>query len=125
MSNSQNDFCNNDRKLKPIFGNFFFSPFLKRLNFTFCHFYRFIDYLDNGFYKKAFQEIEKLLKKFKDSQYIRVLKCLTLIRMGKKKEASEILPELENEIPINEHVLQTMSMCYREMQRSKLIVYFI
>ncbi|XP_075588987.1 phagocyte signaling impaired isoform X2 [Dermatophagoides farinae] len=88
----------NDRKLRPVF-----------------------EYLDNGSYKKALQEIDKLLKKNRNQQYVRALKSLTLVRLHRRKESMEILNELHAEMPADEMILQTMSMCYREIQRNDLI----
>ena len=78
------------------------------------------DYLDNGYYKKSLQEIEKLLKKSKDWQYLKVLKALTFIRMGRHKDGNEILNEVFNETPIDDSTLQTMTICYRELQQSRI-----
>lgn len=64
------------------------------------------------------QEIDKLLKKAKSQQYIKVLKSLTLLRMSRQKDAIEILDEIFNETPTDDSTLQTMSMCYREMDKS-------
>ena len=88
----------NDRKLRPVF-----------------------EYLDNGCYKKSLQEIDKLLKKNRNQPYVRALKALTLIRLYRRKEAKEILDELHAEMPSDEMILQTMSICYREAQRNDLI----
>ncbi|OTF78607.1 hypothetical protein BLA29_004832, partial [Euroglyphus maynei] len=90
--------ADNDRKLRPVF-----------------------EFLDNGSHKKALQEIDKLLRKNPNQQYLRTLRSFTLIWLYRRNEAKEILDELHSEMPNDEMVLQTMSICYREIQRNDLI----
>lgn len=65
------------------------------------------------------QEIDKLLKKNKDWPYLRVLKALTLIRMNRQKEGTDILNEVHKEAPFDESTLQTMTICYRDLHQRK------
>ena len=58
------------------------------------------------------------MKKAKDWSYLKVLKALTLIRMGRQKDGVEILNEVHNEMPCDDSILQTMTICYRELQQS-------
>ncbi|KAI2804222.1 N-alpha-acetyltransferase 25, NatB auxiliary subunit [Blomia tropicalis] len=87
-----------DRKLKPIY-----------------------DYLDNGYYKKSLQEIDKLQKKNKDWLYLKVLKALTYIRMNRPKEGEEILEQVVQEFPYDDSTLQTITICYRDLHQNHLI----
>lgn len=77
-----------------------------------------IDYLDNGYYKKSLQEIDKLQKKNKDWLYLKVLKALTYIRMNRPKEGEEILEQVVQEFPYDDSTLQTITICYRDLHQS-------
>jgi len=82
--------------------------------------FQIIDCLDNGNNKKALQETEKLLRKQKDFQCAKVLKCLALLRLGRNKESADLLSEVHSEMPIDDSTLQAMTICYREMNKSKI-----
>lgn len=70
------------------------------------------------------QEIEKLMKKNKNSLQYRVIKALILIRMSRQFEALTLLNDVHRQIPTDESILQTMSMCYREIDRSNFFEFF-
>lgn len=97
MSRPQ-DNAHNERKLKPIY-----------------------DYLDNGYYKKSMQEIDKLLKKNKDWPYLKVLKALACIRMNRKNEGIEMLNSVCNDAPYDDSTLQTMTICFRDLNKPEMI----
>ncbi|XP_014254819.1 N-alpha-acetyltransferase 25, NatB auxiliary subunit [Cimex lectularius] len=79
------------------------------------------DSLDNGNNKKALQEAEKVLKKQPNLQCAKVLKCLALLRMGKKTECTELLEVIKNESPVEESTLQLMTVCYWDINKPDLI----
>jgi len=92
MSRSQNDAIS-ERRLRPIY-----------------------DWLDNGNNKKALQEADKVLKKQSNFQCCRALKGLSLLRLGRDKEAIIILEALLAECPIDEGALNAMTLSYRELK---------
>lgn len=65
------------------------------------------------------QECDKVLKKSSNLHRVKALKALALLRMGKLDECNQILNALAATKPTEENTLQAMSMCYRELQRSK------
>lgn len=75
------------------------------------------DFIDTGNYKKALQEVDRVLKKQRDCPCARVLKSLALIRLNKLSEAKEILGAVHEESPTDEPTLQAMILCYREIHR--------
>uniref|UniRef100_H2YMV5 Uncharacterized protein n=1 Tax=Ciona savignyi TaxID=51511 RepID=H2YMV5_CIOSA len=77
--------------------------------------------LDNGNYKKAFHETEKVLKKQKDLLAAKVLKTIALHRMGKEEEAFLLSNEIIVQEPTDENSLQGLSLYYKEIQKSELI----
>lgn len=64
--------------------------------------------------KKALQEVEKVLKKTPNLRTGIALKALALIRLGKEKESTVLMDELEKEYPDEEATLQVMTYWYRE-----------
>ncbi|XP_064460817.1 N-alpha-acetyltransferase 25, NatB auxiliary subunit-like [Ornithodoros turicata] len=80
------------------------------------------DYLDNGNYKKALQEADKLLKKQKDFACAKALKALALIRMARNDEGLVVLQGLLAEAPTDDHTLQAMTICYRDLEKPELVV---
>ncbi|RWS25838.1 N-alpha-acetyltransferase 25: NatB auxiliary subunit-like protein [Leptotrombidium deliense] len=98
MSKSQVDVSVNERRLRPIY-----------------------DCLDNGNNKKALQEADKVLKKQRDSQCAKVLKCLALMRLGKQEECLSLLNEVHAQSPTDDATLQAMSICYRDLNKPELI----
>ncbi|RWS02701.1 N-alpha-acetyltransferase 25: NatB auxiliary subunit-like protein [Dinothrombium tinctorium] len=95
---SKADLTVNERRLRPIY-----------------------DCLDNGNNKKALQEADKVLRKQKDFQCAKVLKCLALLRLGRQHECSSLLAEVHKEAPTDDSTLQAMSICYRELHKPELI----
>ncbi|XP_078484050.1 N-alpha-acetyltransferase 25, NatB auxiliary subunit-like [Ciona intestinalis] len=77
--------------------------------------------LDNGNYKKACHETEKVLKKQKDLIAAKVLKTIALHRMGKEEEAFDLSNEIAMEAPTDENSLQGLSLYYKEIHRTELI----
>lgn len=74
------------------------------------------DWLDNGNNKKALQEADKVLKKHPDFECCQVLKCLALMRLGRDREASQILDKVLAGNPVDEGSLNAMTIAYRELQ---------
>lgn len=72
------------------------------------------DCLNIGSNKKAVQEVDRLPKNVKDSTVFQSLKALALIRMGKRRQAFDILEEINTDDDIDEIALQTMTSCYKE-----------
>ena len=81
-----------------------------------------IDFLDNGNNKKALAEADKVLKKQKDLYCAKVLKALALIRLSRSEESHDVLAEVHNLSPTDDATLQAMSICYRELRRTDLLV---
>ncbi|XP_059486390.1 N-alpha-acetyltransferase 25, NatB auxiliary subunit [Neocloeon triangulifer] len=73
------------------------------------------DWLDNGNYKKAIQEADKVLKKQPDFLCAKVLRALALLRVGKTDVCDSILESVRSEVPVDEPTLQAMTIAYREM----------
>ncbi|XP_052801736.1 N-alpha-acetyltransferase 25, NatB auxiliary subunit-like [Mya arenaria] len=79
------------------------------------------DCLDNGNNKKALQEADKVLKKQKDFLCAKVLKSLSLLRLGRHDESTGLLHEVHQQHPTDEATLQAMAICYREIHKLDLI----
>jgi N-terminal acetyltransferase B complex non-catalytic subunit len=79
------------------------------------------DFIDAANYKKALQEVEKVLKKQKDFLCAKVLKALALLRLGREAESASLLQEVYNQSPGDDATLQAMTICYREMGRPELV----
>ncbi|XP_065334806.1 N-alpha-acetyltransferase 25, NatB auxiliary subunit isoform X1 [Cloeon dipterum] len=75
------------------------------------------DWLDNGNYKKAIQEADKVLKKQPDFLCAKVLRALAFLRNGKEDTCDSILESVRSEVPVDEPTLQAMTIAYREMHR--------
>lgn len=80
--------------------------------------------MDNGYYKKSMQEIDKLLKKNKDWPYLKVLKALACIRMNRKNEGIEMLNSVCNDAPYDDSTLQTMTICFRDLNKRMSLALF-
>ena len=78
-----------------------------------------LDYIDNANYKKALTEIDKLLKKTKDVQYVKSLKALCLVRLDKGDEGQAILDELSERSITDEATLQAMTMAFLDLEQCK------
>jgi len=77
--------------------------------------------LDNGNYKKALNESEKVLKKQRSLTAAKVLKTIALHRLGRKEDAFSLSKEVLTEEPTDENSLQGMSLYYKEIRRPDLI----
>nr|CAB3264175.1 N-alpha-acetyltransferase 25, NatB auxiliary subunit-like [Phallusia mammillata] len=77
--------------------------------------------LDNGNYKKAFHEAEKVLKKQKDLLAAKVLKTIALHRLGRVEEAATLAAEVVEQGPVDDNSLQGLSLYYKECQKTELI----
>lgn len=70
--------------------------------------------LNMGCHKKAVQEVDRLPKNVRDLTVFKALKSLALIRMNKRRQAFDILNEINLEDDLDEVTLQTMTSCYKE-----------
>ena len=52
--------------------------------------------------------------------FLKVLKSLALLRMGKNAESLTLAQEVVALKPCDESTLQALSICFREMQKRKL-----
>ncbi|CAG0913917.1 unnamed protein product [Notodromas monacha] len=73
--------------------------------------------LDNGYYKKALQEAEKVLKKQPNCSCAKVLRGLALLRLGKVAECNDILKVVLEDVPADEMTLQAISICFKELNQ--------
>jgi len=85
-----------------------YSPAMER------HLKKIYDCLNIGCNKKAVQEVDRLPKNVRDSTVFRALKSLALIRLCKRRQAFDILNEIDPEDDLDEVTLQTMTSCYKE-----------
>ncbi|PIK53433.1 putative N-alpha-acetyltransferase 25, NatB auxiliary subunit [Apostichopus japonicus] len=90
-----------ERRLKPIYDN-----------------------LDNGNYKVAMQSADKLLKKHRDLHCAKVLKALALLRLYRVQECETLAMTVVALKPTDEPTLQALSICFREMNKEKLLSIF-
>lgn len=77
------------------------------------------EWLDSGNNKKALQECDKVLKKTPNLLCAKALKALSVLRMGRESECTNILDALVAENPADDATLQAMTLCYRELQQRK------
>jgi N-terminal acetyltransferase B complex non-catalytic subunit len=75
--------------------------------------------MELGNYKKAVQDVEKVLRKNPTLQCARALKAWAYIRLGKDEESSEIVQALEKENTADVTTLQVLTMCYKETEKCK------
>lgn len=78
------------------------------------HLKKIYDCLNIGCNKKAVQEVDRLPKNVRDLTVFRALKSLALIRMYKRRQAFELLNEINPKDDLDEVTLQTMTSCYKE-----------
>lgn len=78
------------------------------------HMKKIYDCLNIGCNKKAVQEVDRLPKNVRDLTAFKALKSLALIRMSKRRQAFDILNEINPEDDLDEATLQTMTSCYKE-----------
>uniref|UniRef100_A0AAG5CYU9 Phagocyte signaling-impaired protein n=1 Tax=Anopheles atroparvus TaxID=41427 RepID=A0AAG5CYU9_ANOAO len=90
----QQDDLVNERKLRPIWES-----------------------IEIGNYKKALQDVEKMLKKKPTIQCARALKAWAYLRLGKEEESNALIAALEQEEPIEAPTLHALTLCYKETRR--------
>lgn len=64
-----------------------------------------------------------MLRKTSDLQCGKGLKALALLRLGKENDALALLDSLANEKPCDDATLQAMTLCYRELQQCKRLLF--
>uniref|UniRef100_A0A182YG95 Phagocyte signaling-impaired protein n=1 Tax=Anopheles stephensi TaxID=30069 RepID=A0A182YG95_ANOST len=73
--------------------------------------------IEIGNYKKALQDVEKMLKKKPTLQCARALKAWAYQRLGRTEDSAPLIAALEQEQPIEATTLHALTLCYKEMQR--------
>ncbi|XP_025410683.1 N-alpha-acetyltransferase 25, NatB auxiliary subunit, partial [Sipha flava] len=79
------------------------------------------EWIDNGNYKKALHELDKLIKKLPSQNCSKALKSLTLVRLGKNQEAETLLNEVRDCKPSDESTLLALTACYRELKKPHMV----
>lgn len=70
--------------------------------------------IELGHYKKALQDVEKVLKKNPTIQCGRALKAWAFLRLGRDEESAALIKALEQETPTESTTLHVMTLCYKE-----------
>lgn len=70
--------------------------------------------IEIGNYKKALQDVEKVLKKNPTIQCGRALKAWAFLRLGRDEESASLIQALEQETPTESTTLHVMTLCYKE-----------
>ncbi|XP_058822286.1 phagocyte signaling-impaired protein [Topomyia yanbarensis] len=70
--------------------------------------------IEIGNYKKALQDVEKVLKRNPTIQCGRALKAWAYIRLGRDEESATLIRALEKETPTESTTLHVMTLCYKE-----------
>ncbi|XP_055546311.1 phagocyte signaling-impaired protein isoform X2 [Wyeomyia smithii] len=70
--------------------------------------------IEIGNYKKALQDVEKVLRKNPTIQCGRALKAWAYIRLGRDEESASLIRALEQETPTESTTLHVMTLCYKE-----------
>ncbi|XP_055609943.1 phagocyte signaling-impaired protein, partial [Uranotaenia lowii] len=70
--------------------------------------------IEIGNYKKALQDVEKVLKKNPTIQCGRALKAWAFIRLGRDEESATLIRALEQETPSESTTLHVLTLCYKE-----------
>ncbi|CAG8532389.1 10869_t:CDS:10 [Paraglomus occultum] len=78
--------------------------------------------LDAANYKAALQRCSKLLKKQPDLLVVKALKALALEKTGKTDEAIELCAQIKALKPVDEAVLQALSLVYRSADKQQAVV---
>uniref|UniRef100_A0A182JR70 Phagocyte signaling-impaired protein n=1 Tax=Anopheles christyi TaxID=43041 RepID=A0A182JR70_9DIPT len=73
--------------------------------------------IEIGNYKKALQDVEKMLKKKPTLQCARALKAWAYQRLGRTEDSAPLIAALEEEQPIEATTLHALTLCYKETQR--------
>lgn len=104
--------------LEPLYQSFLgINHFLLESNTVFP----LLDFIDAGNYKKALQEVDRVLKKQKDFPCAKVLKSLSLIKLGRHEEGQALLASVIQDCPTDETTLQAISSCYRELGKPQAV----
>lgn len=80
------------------------------------------DCLNIGSNKKAVQEIDRFPKHVRDTTVFKALKALALIRLSKRKQALDILNEINPDEDLDEVTIQTMTSAYKELVECEKIL---
>lgn len=78
------------------------------------HLKKVYDCLNIGCNKKAVQEVDRLPRNVKNLAVFKALKALALIRMQKRRQAFEIINEIDRNDDLDDVTLQTMTSCFKE-----------
>lgn len=79
------------------------------------HMKKVFDCLNIGCNKKAVQEVDRLPKNVRDQPVFKSLKALALIRMFKRRQAFDILDDINlAKDKLDDVTIQTMTSCYKE-----------
>ncbi|KXJ73627.1 hypothetical protein RP20_CCG015361 [Aedes albopictus] len=70
--------------------------------------------IEIGHYKKALQDVEKVLKKNPTIQCGRALKAWAYLRLGRDEESAVLIQALKQETPTESTTLHVMTLCYKE-----------
>uniref|UniRef100_A0A182XBG5 Phagocyte signaling-impaired protein n=1 Tax=Anopheles quadriannulatus TaxID=34691 RepID=A0A182XBG5_ANOQN len=73
--------------------------------------------IEIGNYKKALQDVEKMLKKKPTLQCARALKAWAYQRLGRTEDSAPLIAALEEEQPIEATTLHALTLYYKETQR--------
>uniref|UniRef100_A0A182QA33 Phagocyte signaling-impaired protein n=1 Tax=Anopheles farauti TaxID=69004 RepID=A0A182QA33_9DIPT len=73
--------------------------------------------IEIGNYKKALQDVEKMLKKKPTLQCARALKAWAYQRLGRTEDSAPMIAALEEEQPIEATTLHALTLCYKETHR--------
>ncbi|KAI8384685.1 N-acetyltransferase B complex non catalytic subunit-domain-containing protein [Radiomyces spectabilis] len=78
--------------------------------------------IDEGQYKLALQNVNKMLKKSPDWPLLKALKAVVLVRTGKQEEAVDLCTQVKKAMPIDDATLQAASMAYKELGQHQAVV---
>ncbi|CAG8432922.1 6068_t:CDS:10 [Diversispora eburnea] len=81
-----------------------------------------VEAIDNNSLKSALQQCNKLLKKQPEALILKALKGLILERTGKTEEALKLCDQVKEKKPIDEPVLQALTMAYKSLGKYEKIV---
>lgn len=70
--------------------------------------------IHNGSNKKAVQEVDRLPKEIRGQTVFKALKALALIHMCKRKQAFDILDEIDPNDELDGATLETVTLCYKQ-----------
>lgn len=131
---AQQDAAIIERRLRPIYGNYFiadfnvFSFFCRKivkneLKFSFFIFIygmsNVTDALENKGYKKALHEAEKVLKKTPNLLCALTLKGFALVRLGRTNEGESIIKQVVDEKSCDDLTLQVLAYVFKDLDDCK------